>query len=135
MKSLFPVLCFFSYLIAAHAFAGSATWNLNPTSGDWNTAANWMPATVPNGKADAATFDLSNITDVTVSDYTAVDGIVFNHGASAFRITVGPIYTLTFEGAGIVNNSGIQQTFVSPSTAPLKSIFFYNQATAGNNTF
>jgi hypothetical protein len=24
------------------AFAGSATWNLNPTSGDWNTATNWF---------------------------------------------------------------------------------------------
>ena len=25
---------------------GSATWNLNPTIGEWNTAANWMPATL-----------------------------------------------------------------------------------------
>lgn len=115
--------------------AGSATWNLNPAGDDWNTATNWTPNTVPNGKTDTATFDLSNVTDVTVSDYTTVDGIVFNPGASAFTITVGPVYTLTFDGAGIVNNSGVQQTFVSPSTTPLKSIFFYNQATAGNNTF
>jgi len=34
------------------ALAGSATWKLNPTSGDWNTAANWSPSTVPNGAAD-----------------------------------------------------------------------------------
>jgi len=26
------------------AQAGGATWNLNPTTGDWNTAANWTPA-------------------------------------------------------------------------------------------
>jgi len=30
-------------LIAGTAFAGSATWNLNPISGDWNNAANWTP--------------------------------------------------------------------------------------------
>src|SRR5947208_15938786 len=52
---------------ASSAFAGSATWNLNPTSGDWNTATNWTPATVPNGPNDTATFDVSNITDVFVS--------------------------------------------------------------------
>jgi hypothetical protein len=26
--------------------AGSATWNLNAITGDWNTAANWTPAAV-----------------------------------------------------------------------------------------
>ncbi|MDQ3200140.1 MAG: hypothetical protein M3Q46_13330 [Verrucomicrobiota bacterium] len=46
--------------------AGSATWNQNPTSGDWNTAANWMPNTVPNSEADVATFGQSNVTDVTI---------------------------------------------------------------------
>jgi hypothetical protein len=135
MKKLFPAVCVFSCLIAAHSFAGSATWNLNPTSGDWNTATNWTPATVPNSRNDTATFDRSDITDVTVSNYTTVNNIVFNPAASALTITVGPIYTLTFEGVGIVNNSGIPQTFVSPSTYPIKSIFFYNQATAGSNTF
>jgi hypothetical protein len=34
-------------VIGTHQSAGSATWNLNPTGGDWNTAANWTPATCP----------------------------------------------------------------------------------------
>ena len=38
--------------------AGSATWNLNPASDLWSTASNWTPATVPNGPADTATFDI-----------------------------------------------------------------------------
>jgi hypothetical protein len=38
------------------AFAGSAMWNLNPDTGDWNTANNWTPATVPNGPIDIAAF-------------------------------------------------------------------------------
>ena len=43
-------------------YADSATWNLNPTSGDWNTANNWTPATVPNGRDDVASFSTSAIT-------------------------------------------------------------------------
>jgi len=31
------------------AQAGGATWNLNPTTGDWNTAANWTPAALYGG--------------------------------------------------------------------------------------
>ncbi len=55
------------FLANGTAQGGSATWNLNPTSGDWNTAANWTPATVPNGLSDIATFDASNITSVSLS--------------------------------------------------------------------
>ena len=71
---------------ASTAFAGSATWNLNPTSGDWNTATNWTPATVPNGPNDTATFGVSNTTGVSTFSTFEVDGIVFNPGASTFTI-------------------------------------------------
>ena len=121
---------------ASTAFAGSATWNLNPTSGDWNTATNWTPATVPNGPADTATFDISNTTVVSFpfEGTFEVDGIVFNAGASAFNIGVDLFYgSLTISGVGITNNSGIAQTF---STATGDStLLFSNGATAGNLTF
>jgi len=32
-----------SLLVATFANAGSAIWDLNPGSGDWNKAANWTP--------------------------------------------------------------------------------------------
>ena len=54
-------------LLSTIAQAGSATWDLDPMSGDWNTAANWTPTTVPNHPADTATFGLSNTTDVAIS--------------------------------------------------------------------
>ena len=53
-------IAFLPTLATVHA--GSATWNLHPTSGDWDTAANWTPATVPNGPADIATFSTSSAT-------------------------------------------------------------------------
>ena len=121
------------------AHADSATWNLNPTNGDWYTAANWTPNTVPNGPGDIATFDVSTITDISPVPGTGsieVDSIVFNLGASAYTITVpwylGEFnYFLYISGTGIVNNSGVSQNFVNLEG---DGVVFENNATAGNLT-
>src|SRR6266446_4176999 len=120
-------------------YAGSATWNLNPTSGDWFTAANWTPNTIPNGPDDIATFDVSTITDISPAAGTGsieVDSIVFNPGASAYTITVPwyigePDYLMIISGTGIVNNSGVSQNFVNLEG---DGVVFENNATAGNLT-
>ena len=118
--------------------AGSATWDLNPGSGNWNTATNWTPATVPNGWSGTATFGLSNTTDVSVSANAAVGGITFAPGASSFTITAGSGLTLTLTGVGITNDSGTTQNFVAaPSGFGINAlrILFNNSATAGSGTF
>jgi hypothetical protein len=94
MKS--PILSYaivltFLFVAPSAVYAGSATWSSNPTSGDWFTAANWTPNTIPNGPGDIATFDASTITDISPAPGTGsieVDSIVFNPGASAYTITV-----------------------------------------------
>src|SRR2546422_1806743 len=121
------------------AFAGSATWKTNPGSGDWNTAANWTPSTVPNGASDIATFASSQATNVSLSSGIEVDGIVFGAGASAFTIIVDPPaqqFQLFITGAGITNNSGIAQHFVIADDAggAVGEIFFRNNAIAGTMT-
>lgn len=124
-------------VVSAHAGqSGSATWNLNPTSGDWNTAANWIPVTIPNGPNDTATFATSNTSDVSVSADTEVNGIVFASGASAFTISPNPVATLTVSGTGIANNSGTIQNFVTTPDADFNhaTILFTNNATAGDLT-
>ena len=131
----FSLLLFVLGLYSANA--DSATWNLNPLNGDWNTAANWMPNTVPNGPNDTATFDVSNTLDISLSATTEVEGIVFNPGASAYTLTVPSPFFMTFSGTGIINNSGVSQTFVAATSRfedlyPI--IFFLNSATAGNST-
>src|SRR5436305_10158800 len=70
-----------------HSLAGSATWDQNPTSGDWNTAANWTPQTVPDTPTDIATFATSNQTQIGISSFTGIGGINFNQGADSFTIT------------------------------------------------
>src|SRR2546425_919066 len=118
------------------AFAGSATWNTSPATGDWNTATNWTPQTVPNGPSDFATFATSNQTDVSISADTEVGGIVFNADASAFTITATAGLSLTLSGFGVANTSGINQTFVTATDASghFGVITFANSATAGSLT-
>ena len=116
-------------VISSHA--GSATWNLNPASGDWNTLANWTPANVPNSQTDVATFDASSVTTVSTATSTiAVSNIIFNPGASAYTINnTGPHYLGIFQG--VVNNSGVQQKIVTGSTSSTTG--FYLNASAGSN--
>ena len=111
-------------------YADSATWNLNPISNDWNTAANWTPATVPNGPSDTATFDISKITSVSISATTQVNSVVFNPGASAFRVRVPASLMLNISGNGLTNNSATIQNFVTAGEQA--TIQFSQNATAGS---
>src|SRR5450432_611610 len=123
-----------SFCLTIHNLsAGNATWKVTPASGDWNTAANWTPATVPNGPADIATFAVSNTTDVSTSANTEVNSIAFNPGASEFAVSVGLATELTISGVGIVNNSGVAQELITPVDAAGNQgdIQFFNSATAG----
>jgi autotransporter-associated beta strand protein len=115
----------FLILDASLAQAGSATWATNPTSGDWNTAANWMPNTVPNGTSDVATFGPSNVTDVINYDVIVnLDSLVFDSSASQYTITA--MDNIALYGTGIVNGSGVIQSFVAGL------FIFNNNATAGD---
>ena len=133
-SSSFLLVVFLFSCFTRSASAGSATWNLNPTSGDWNTAANWTPAVVPNGSADVATFGVSNLTAVSTSADTTVGSIVFNPGASAYTITTSTGLGLHFD-AGITNNSGVAQTFVNTGGAYDFSFAGFSTSTAGTETF
>lgn len=114
-------------------YADSATWNLNPISGEWNTAANWTPAVVPNGPSDVATFSVSNQTSVSTSADTEVNNIIFEPGASPFTIT-NPFAEFNVSGMGIVNNSSVLQNFVNPSDEAGNAglLRFTGSATAGD---
>jgi autotransporter-associated beta strand protein len=117
------------------SLAGSATWSTNPSSGNWNSAANWIPDTVPNSSSDIATFGTSNLTSIS-SQNTVInlDSGVFKSGAPSYTITFD-VSALFLNGVGIVNNSGSVQSFVMPLEGRLDgSIFFYNSATAGKMT-
>jgi hypothetical protein len=107
----FAFFLIFAFVTTPIVFAGSATWNADATSSDWDDAANWTPETVPNGPGDVASFGPSNQTAISFSTDIEVAEIIFNPGAGSFAITAGPATTLTISGTGVTNNSGIEQNF------------------------
>ncbi|MEO7167434.1 MAG: autotransporter-associated beta strand repeat-containing protein [Chthoniobacterales bacterium] len=129
---LSTVLCL---LGARPAQAGSATWQLDPTNGDWTFPANWMPDTVPNDPADTATFAISNQRAVSVRGEIEVDKIRFEPGASVFTLDAVGNGRMTLSGDGIANNSGSVQSFrtVGEVEGDYPSIRFLNSATAGTD--
>src|SRR2546421_12684290 len=105
MKTLVvaAIRCSLMFLASTTTYAISAQWDLDPISGDWNTPVNWTPDEVPNGPNDVATFGLSHITDVSISDDTEVNSIVFSSAATnPYTVTVNSGSTLHVSGMGIV---------------------------------
>src|SRR5947208_6463897 len=128
------ICCFMMFILSTVAYAISAQWDLDPLSGDWNTAADWTPMTIPTGPADIATFALSNTTNVSVSANTEVNGITFTAAATnPYTITASAPFTLVISGTGITNNSGSTQHFISAVGAKgeFGLMVFTNSATAG----
>ncbi|MES5486749.1 autotransporter domain-containing protein [Bradyrhizobium sp. INPA03-11B] len=124
------------------AAAQDATWSLTPTAGgpyvgmlDFNSAANWTPATVPTG---TATFGVTNSSNVGfLEQNTSVGGWTFNAGASAYTFNVGTYFgsqSLTFNGAGIVGNGGSATIYNEGGFAAVSTTQFVNASTAGSAT-
>jgi len=100
-------------LAALPARAQDATWSTAPGSSNFNTAANWTPATVPTG---TAFFGASNITSITFQPFitTSIGTLQFNPGAPAYSFSTSPaLFTsISITGAGIVNSSSNAPTFI-----------------------
>lgn len=134
MKTTLHLVITLALVSTSNALADSATWNLNPTNGDWNTAANWTPAIVPNAPTDIATFATSAVTQISLSNDVSLDSIVFNPDADGFSLTTAA-GSITFYGDGLVNNSGQMQYLNATGTPPaFKGINFYNSSSAGEAT-
>lgn len=109
---------------ATPAHAQNATWLATPGSGDFNTDANWTPATVPTG---IATFGPSNTTTLGLSAGVAVSTMMFNGGAPAYTFNSFGNF-LELDGAGIVNVSSNVPTL----NVTFSGMLFSNSASAGN---
>jgi autotransporter-associated beta strand protein len=122
--SLRSVLLATSALMAAAvpATAQNAAWNSTGT-GDFNTASNWTPNTVPTG---TASFGTSIQNNVSFSASTTIGGWTLAPGASNYNFTIGSTFVVTFSVAGVVLNGG------SVTVANNGGFGFQNASTAGN---
>jgi autotransporter-associated beta strand protein len=111
------------------AQAQDATWLFSPGTPDYNTAANWSPATVPTR---TAFFDATIVSALTIFGGTpaaTVGGWTFNSGAPAYSFAVGP-GSLLFTGAGIVINAGSATPTIV--TQNFGQVGFFGTSTAGS---
>jgi hypothetical protein len=115
----------------------TSTWNTQPATGEWNTAANWSPSGVPTDTAAFATSSQTAITFAATGEAT-VENIEFAENAPAYTFTFGPSATpvLTITGEGVTNRSTNRQSFVVAATSSgykEPQLKFTNSATAGGD--
>jgi autotransporter-associated beta strand protein len=114
-------------LLTATAHGQDATWQGGQ---DFNNPGNWSPPVVPTG---TAFFGPAAATSLFFLQTTNVGGFTFNAGAPnySFNFNVpGAPNSLTFTGAGILNNSSGVPTFSLTENNALLS--FGNSSTAAN---
>jgi autotransporter-associated beta strand protein len=112
------------------AHAQSATW-AGPGA-DWDTTANWSPASVPTA---TAIFTGATPTSITFSQAaTSIGTMQFNAGAPGYTFEFGAGNTFNVIGAGVSNNSSNAPTFTGTGVSS-GTINFENSSTAGNANF
>lgn len=117
---------------------GNSTWLYRAKSGEWNKSSNWESKKVPT---HTASFGASTQTEIDFApdNPATVKQIEFQAGAPPYNFVFGPETkspALTIKGAGVINKSASQQSFVvaSRSTGPKNpQLKFTHKATAGGN--
>jgi autotransporter-associated beta strand protein len=136
MKPLFALLLSLAsaLLCLPLALGGSATWTGEDPGSPyvWEYETNWRPNTIPEEQDDVATFDVASNTFIFVGAYSGgIDPgtIIFNPGASQYTFKM-EYEGLTLTKAGIINNSGVTQTF---ETSVGSSLRFEGSASAASS--
>src|SRR5215831_9099365 len=134
LGALLPVLFLLLTIQSGHAQHGSATWSSDGSENLWVSLADWTPQVIPNGPEDIATFANSSVTYVDFDIFNdvsiTVDSIHFVPGADAFTIA-NYSASMFFEGAGVVNDSGVTQSFITTGASGQSTYYFDGTSTAG----
>ena len=102
-------------LAAQISLAGSATWLASPQDSAWENPNNWTPGGPPNGPSEVATFaaflaEKRNHLDFSGGERHRIHVWcrIFRYKRFVGRIAGGQ---LIFSGTGVINNSGVYQSF------------------------
>lgn len=120
-----PLLIGTLVLISTLSYAGSAIWNQSPTSGDWDTAANWTPDTFPNHSAEGITPIIAEQAKLVARDgdqgdsfgnHVSVSGNYALVGAPFANSNTGAAYVFFFDGATWTQQAELVASDGEPST-------------------
>ncbi|MEA2877704.1 MAG: subtilase-type serine protease [Hyphomicrobiales bacterium] len=117
-----------STLIAAPAAAQDGTWVAAGPVADWNTNANWAPATVPSG---TATFNGAGSAGIVFANaVTTVQTLNFTPGLQVYTFDICACQEFRITGAGVINPSAPAPVFAVDGGL----LSFRNSSTSGNAT-
>ena len=92
---------------AAHA---QSVWGGTTSTGDYNTATEWTPATAPVAAGQSAVFDAAGPGTINVSAAIAPDSWTFNANAQSFSIGGAAVnFSVAGVGGGLINNANAGQ--------------------------
>jgi autotransporter-associated beta strand protein len=111
--------------LAVSGVASAQTWN--GPGADWNTAANWIPATVP-GPNGTATFGGALPTSISMAGGVAVGTLQFNAPNYTFDLPFGGT---TINGQGVVGLANAATFSVMSTVGGTPAIDFNNSSSAG----
>jgi autotransporter-associated beta strand protein len=106
---LFPLIFGLSFAVATGR-ADNGTWKADPVDGNWNNPENWSCNCVPEN-FDTAFFATSNLTNVFLSSFVNLSGLVFEPTANLYTITSLPGTSFQFFFGSIDNQSPLIQQF------------------------
>jgi hypothetical protein len=89
---------------------------------------------VPNSGFDTAFFELSNVTDISISASTIVFSLEFMSNTSAYTIRSSPGTLFTIGNGGILQGSNVTQNFVAAMDEVGNSGFHLTGGSAGDST-
>jgi hypothetical protein len=97
------------------ALAADIVWT-NLAGGNWNTAANWSPNTVPNSATHVAVITNAGTYAVTNNGNRTLGGFVVGGASGMQTMAHSAGYTLTVNGPGSVLSNGRLNLFNGPFT-------------------
>jgi autotransporter-associated beta strand protein len=123
-------------LLAAAPSASAADW-IGPGT-DWNTAANWSPAVVPNFSATDVFFNDTGVGFVNISSGVVVHSITFTNSLGNYDLTSSAGQNLAISSITLaanvtgINNIDLATSATDSIQAPLFSnLTFTNNSVAG----
>jgi autotransporter-associated beta strand protein len=137
LAALLPVVFLLLTIQSGHAQHGSATWSSDGSENLWGSLSDWTPQVIPNGPEDIATFANSSTTyvdfDIFNDPTITLDSIHFVSGADAFTIA-NYSASMFFEGVGVINDSGVTQSFITTGASGESRYYFDGTSSAGTLT-
>ena len=123
-----------AFVAAAMPTVRGQTWAA-AGSGDWNTAANWSPATVPNSATATATFGIGETATVNMSSSVQLQSLSFSNSTGNYAVSSTFNATLTLASITLASGvTGFEDVNIDTFSSGINLIFSSGLTISNNST-